>query len=183
VAVPETTPDFTTVEDALFTAVREASGLPEAQLLLSDEDVPSPLEQDYLTLKMDGPFPLAGGDPETWKFDPQGENGQEMVLTGGGPAELVCSLQAYTKKTNGSDSAQALLARVQAQLRLTPRRASLKAAGLSLFDLGRVQRVPRVYGPATEGRAFLDLRLYVHQGAVFRTGYIATCTPTITYRE
>lgn len=179
---PEFLPDFRPLTDEIHRLLVLASGLSDQQVLLADQDAPAS-SIDYLTFRLLGGASVGGARGEQITEDPEGEPGQEMILASRGSQEASLYLQAFTRATDPAQEqadAGSLLRCVQAQLRLTPTRDALYALGVSIFDFGVVQGVPGVYGSKFEGRATLDLRLYVNEGASWRTGYIASCTPSGT---
>jgi hypothetical protein len=161
--------DLPAIASLLRTAILTASGLEAGQVVFANQKARAP-ESDYLTIKLTGVLTLGGPKGEAHDFDAARSVGQEIELRAQGPAELGVSLQAFTLDP---DAAEALLVEVQGKLQLSVTSDALNAGGVSLFDFGRVQNVPRVYGGDVEGRATLDLRGLAVQTSTSRLGYIA----------
>lgn len=180
--LPDFEPQLRPLQDALHGLLVSASGLAEERVLLADQNAP-PAAGDYLTFRLVNGPTVGGARGERISEDMSADAGQEIILSSQGTQELVLYLQAFTFATNEGEetpNAESILKCVQQQLRLSPNRAVLADLGVSIFDFGTPQDVPRPYGSRMEGRASLDLRLYVNEGARWRTGYIASCTPTGT---
>lgn len=172
-------PDLDAQPGALQVQVVAITGLADGQVIFSNQNArgphtPADPNDTYVTIKMDGPFTVGGPKLEQTGFDPNQAPGKEVWMTAAGPAELNFSIQAFSKATIGGMSAYAMLAGLQIGLQLGVYRDALRAAGISIFDWGKVQNLAKVYGSAMEGRALLELRAYVQQAATFQTGYIAT---------
>lgn len=181
-ALPDYEPQLRPIQDKLHELLVSSSGYAEDQVLVADQNAP-PAVGDYLTFRLVNGPTVGGARGERITEDLNADPGQEIILSSQGSQELVLYLQAFTRATNEGEeapSAEAVLKCVQQQLRLSLNRAALSDLGVSIFDFGTPQDVPRPFGSRMEGRASLDLRLYVNEGASWRTGYIASCTPTGT---
>jgi hypothetical protein len=158
--------------NALRAQIVEITGLADGLVIFANQNARAP-SSDYITMKIDGPRNIGGPKGEISTYDAGQPNGQEIELKVQGLGEYTIGLQAFSEKVDVVNLAQTRLAQVQMALQLSQVRDVLKAAGLSIFDFGRIVSIPRVYGSAMEGRASLDLRGYGVQSASYRTGYIA----------
>jgi len=167
-------------EETVRLAVVAASGLADTAVVFGDQKA-RVADGAYITVSVDGPRTIGGPKGETATYDSSQAVGEEIELKLVGPAEVTIKLQAFTVGvTHSTVDARALIARVQAGLQLSVRREEMRAFGLTIFDFGAVQYVPKTYGAEFEGRAMLDLRGYVVQEASARVGYIETADVTVT---
>lgn len=162
--------DIKLFEDAIRAAVLAGSGLTDGQVIFRDQYADAPAGE-YVTVATDGPETIGWQKAVSQSFD-AGQVGQEVGLSMQGPAEMRVALQGYSGPTTGDGNAQATLQKVKMYLQTPSARAVLNAAGIGIFDFGKVQRIPRVYGASMEGRASLELRCYVNESVVDRAGYI-----------
>ncbi len=165
--------DLTAAAQAVLAEVRTASGLSEGQVVFSDQDASAP-DEDYVTVRVDGPGDANGLPARTWEYDGARPAGEEIRVSVAGPVELRAYLQAFGQQAAGGRGGHAVLTRVRERLQLDPALARLKAAGLSVLDFGRVTNIPRVASGVMEGRASLDLTLLASSGSSYDTGYIET---------
>lgn len=175
--------DLTAAAKAVLAEVRTASGLAQGQVVFSDQRAAAP-DQDYVTVRLDGPGDANGPPARRQDFDGGRPAGEEVRVTVSGPVELLVYLQGFSGQASGGKGAHAVLTLTRARLQLAPATARLKAAGLTVLDYGRVANTPRVSSGAMEGRAYLDLTLLASAGSSYDTGYIATvATPAIDFRS
>jgi len=165
--------NFTAIENALRAWVLTASNLDEQHVIWSNQDGNRP-SGDVITLKLGDGIPLGAFDAIEEKTDLARPAGQEVELQVQGPREMVLAIQCFTDSDSGDATARAVLSTVQTKARLPSIAAALEAAGVSIFDLGRVQYVPAINGTDFEGRAVLEVRLYVVDTASEFTSYVST---------
>jgi len=160
-------------DSALMTQIVAATAalLPDgqAQVVFANQNARAPNE-DYVTVKPDGPFSVGTGKALVESYDNTQPQGQEVGKTYQGPAEMRLSIQAFTV---GFENAIPILEAIQMAFQTRPVLDALETAGITVIDHGRIQSVPKVYGSDMEGRAVLEMRLYVQQSITVRTGYIA----------
>lgn len=164
--------------DAVWEVVVDASGLDETQVVFSDQDG-RPADGAYITISTSGPVNVAGPKGEVVTFDATAALGEEVTLTAEGHAILEIQLQAYDME-NGAASALGLLCQTQIGLQLSTRRATLRAAGVAIFDFGDVTNLAATYGPNFEARAALDMRAHIVQSATAQVGYVASIAGELT---
>jgi hypothetical protein len=173
--------DLTAAAKAILAEVQAASGLQQGQVVFGDQRAGAP-DQDYVTVRVDGPGDANGPPARRHDFDSGRPAGQEVRVTFSGPVELLVYLQGFSGQASGGKGAHAVLTLARARLQLPPALARLKAAGLAVLDFGRVANTPRLSSGAMEGRAFLDLTLLASSGASYDTGYIATTDVDFDFR-
>lgn len=161
-----------TVENSIRAAVRDALGLPDGSVIWADQDGTRPAEP-FATVKL-GTLVSLGQDATTHDFDSGRPAGEEIEITVRGVRELPVSVQVFAPSTTGNGSAFAILSKLPGRLRLASVRDPLTLAGLSPFDVGGVQNLGQLLGPAFAGRATCDVRFYVADDVSERTTYIET---------
>lgn len=179
--------DFDALEGQLKQLwVLPASGLADAAVYLSNQDMVSPAPGPCISIFLDGAR-KRGFDSVTSVYDASQPNGQEIQRTAAGHREVTVKLEAFSPDTverPGAPSARALLSRVQDSLSLPGMRQALNAAGIGVIDEGGpVRYLPGIQKAAWEGRAFLDVRLRVVATATEALGYIATVNMTGTVKQ
>lgn len=173
--------NLTAAAQVILAEVRTATGLAEGQVVFSDQRASAP-DEDYVTVRVDGPGDANGPPARTQAYDGGRPAGEEVRVTVSGPVELLVYLQGFGGQAAGGRGGHAILTLAKERLQLNPALGRLKAAGLTVLDFGRVSNLPRVSSGAMEGRASLDLRLLASSGSSYDTGYIATVTPTYDFQ-
>lgn len=175
------------IHNALQAQIVALSALPDGQVVFANQNARAPGNQnplnaalDYISIQTNGPFTVGGQKYQAETYDGTKPNGQEIQKTVQGPARMTVSVQAYTVDF---EQARQTLQNVQAGLQTRGTLDALIAAGITFYDFGSVLDVPKPYGSAMEGRAVLDLGIYVQQVATSKQGYILTVggsVPTAT---
>ncbi len=166
---------WSTFEAALRTWIKTGSSLTDEYVRFADQKVAKPTSGSFITVRVGDLIHTAGVDER--RRTASVTVGAEVVHTVTGLREVVVSLQAFSAATVGSDSARALLGRVQAALGLDSVRFAFHAAGCSCFDSGTVKSLSvAVPGNQTvfEGRAVLEARFYVVETVAETSTYIET---------
>jgi hypothetical protein len=165
--------DWTALEDALFAWVKGASGFSEEQILWLDQDGPRPAGQ-HIGLRLGADAPLGSAPELTHDYDAGRPAGAEIVCTVKEVRELSVTVQVFGGATTTSNAPRAIAGKLQTALGLPTVREALGAAGLSVFDRGRVLSVPEVLDADFEARAVLTIRCYVADDAEESTTFIET---------
>lgn len=164
------------VQDAIFDWTKAASGFADGLILWRDQDDPSPVS-DFIVLHLTGPFVL-GQDSQSEAYDALGPPGGEVLLGVEGDREVGLRVEFFTSATASGTDAMARAGSFVTACQLPTKREILRAAGLSLFDLGRVEYAPSVQEAGFQGRAFVDMRLYLRDVAQERIGLIESAELT-----
>lgn len=170
---------FKQTEDAFFSALQRASGLPSDNVVWSfaARDQPG---LPYLTLNL-GMSDTIGIDYIKTTVDETRAAGQEIKQEVKGIREVSLELQAFTAAVSNDGSARDLLERTKAGLTLPSVGAILRTVGVSTFDPGPVNYIPAVVSAGFRGRAVCSVRCYMPAPSVAEyAGYIERVTGTIT---
>lgn len=172
--------NFKDIEDALFAFAKASTGYADAAIIFDSQDLLSPEPTPYVTIRV-GDLLNIGIDGTAYSFDANRPTGEEIHRTTQGMRDLIVSFAFFTPAVVGSATARTAAAKMQADLSRQSLRDALNAAGLGVMDPGAVRWVPKINNTTFEGRAVLEVRFAVPQGAVDATGYIAlvNATPTI----
>lgn len=165
------------IEDALFDLVQASTEFADENIFFSDQDGISPQPSPYATISI-GDLNRVGIDASTRDFDGARTAGSEIVRTTMGMRELVCAFSFFTPKTVGATTAWSIAAKLEAELQLSSVRDGLNAVGLGVANVGSVRWVPKLNNTEFEGRAMLEVRFNVPQGASDAIGYIETVNVT-----
>lgn len=163
---------WSAVEQLLQAWVASASGIPA---IWSHQSVARP-ELPFATLKHDGGS--SKGIPERdLSYDSQAPAGQEITISTREHTEFAVSVQVFTADVVGDNAAPAILNRVRNALGLEGQVNAFAVQSLAMVDRGTVQNLTDLLETRFEGRASLDVRFRVSDGAADKTGYIATVGP------
>lgn len=168
--------NWSTVQDALRSWVSAATGVALASVIMAEQDGPRPTKP-FATIRVSGIRRLGafdGSAATTTAGTP--DPGEEVTLTTGGHRELGVSVNVFTVPTQGASCAFALASKLHAQADTEGVRATMKAAGASLFEVAPVRNLNDVFRTAMEGRAQVDARLYVTESVTELTTYIEFAT-------
>ncbi len=173
--------DFATIEAALEAWLADATGLQSSRIILWPEKTPSLQTGPYLSLKIKGPRAVGGNRDEvqynTDLAQPLGQEIQQKVI---GHRELVASVQAFSVHDSGAGTAKELLASALIALAKPSRREAFNAAGFSFVYADQIADLA-LLPPDGEGRAALDVHLYVFDSVLDPVGYIAIANTSGTY--
>lgn len=161
---------WATVETAIQNWVETASGLADNKVIWADQDG-GRQATPYMTIRMGDLVAVGTGDEVEQIFDEEADAGEEIEHRIHGQRELHVTVQAFGPVV-GASSARALLSKVQAALSLPSVRETLRAAGLTAFDAGKIQNISALLGADFEGRAVLDVRFYIAESVSEFTTYI-----------
>jgi len=164
------------VQDAIFDWVVASTGLADSVVTWRDQNDPAPVAA-HVALHLSGPIVL-GQDAQTTAYDPLAAPGQEITLGVEGDRELGLRVEFYSPDTASATDAMSRAASFLTACQLPTKREILRAAGLSLIDLGRPDYVPSIQEIEFQGRAFVDMRLYMRDLASERTGLIESAELT-----
>lgn len=171
--------DWAAIETALVTWVRTASGV---TTILAKQKAPQPALPYCTVAIIDGPRKFSGVDPVDMVTNLGNPLGQEIEMTVRAEREITVSVQAFTAGAIGAAPARDLLHKASVALVLPSGHDTLFAAGLTVIEAADIQALDAVMETAFEGRASMDVRMYLKDLAVEKTGYIATVTgPAGTY--
>lgn len=161
------------IENALRSWVRVASGFDDSAVIWDNQNGSRPA-RPFITLHLEGPLALGAVDAVTHKYSATRPAGAEIEIKAEGPRELTLSIQCYGLSPIGSDSPRAVLSRVQTKLGLPSVKDALGAAGVSVFDKGRIQDLSEILDTGFEARALLEVRCYAVESATETSTYIKT---------
>ncbi len=130
------------------------------------------LDEPYLTMRLGDLTPLGACDEESHTYDEDADPEEEITLAITGRRVLPVTLQAF-----GVDS-DVLLSRVQTALGLPSLSEALNDAGLSAFDLGKVQNTTALFETEFEPRALLEVLFYVGESVSETTTFVETVAVT-----
>jgi len=154
-----------------------STGIPTERVIMSNQNGPRPAVP-FAEVAFDELVPLGAVDAVDQSFDASGDPGAEVTITSHGVRDQGVRVRVYTDRAVGDSSARVLLARAQAVLALPGARAGFHAAGATVWDRGTVAPIPAVLDTRWEGRAELEIRLYVEVQATEQVGYIETLVLT-----
>lgn len=167
-------------EDALQAWAKGAAGV-EAVWVRQKMKTPIP----GLTLLLEGPKSLSA-TPERWhEYSAPAElpapapvelnpPGQEIIHSARDNESWALTLQAYTKDTSGDADAAVLLQRCKNSLKLQGTLDTLRAAGITVADVGDVKNVAIVLDTEWQGRAVMTLLLWTADVSTERGTFIET---------
>lgn len=153
---------WATVEDALRAWVVAGSGLPDAKVLWSAQDMPRPIAP-YAVVRVTS----LRGVGQDWldvedNPDSTGSDGLEIVQKARGIRRCTLGLQYFADAATGSLGAVGVLDAVASASRLPSIREALTAAGIGLADLGQARSLDGVLNRAhLEPRAVADHVFYL----------------------
>lgn len=176
--VVENSVDWSDVESALAQWVQNASGL---TAVWANQNAGQPAG-DYVLLQLDGPIPL-GLDAVRYITDLGRTAGQEIEARVVGERECHLLVQAFTASALGGTAANRVIGRLQLALTLPGTVSLLRAAGVSVFDIGPVQNLPALLEADIHGRASMRVRFYVRDSVSEFGPYIATVEGTQSIDE
>lgn len=165
-------------QTAVRTWVQGSAGLGANKIIWANQNG-NRIERPFVTLRFGDLVPIGATDEKrrTWVGTP----GAELLETVVGQRILTLTVQAFTQQTVGSDTARAILSKVQTALRLTTVRDALNNAGLAPFDIGTVQEISTVLDGDFEGRALMAVRFHVAETVSETLTYIEKVEPITGY--
>lgn len=184
--------DFGAIERAIAAVISRATGLAAedtttggvARVVPVNEQVPQP-PMPYVTFKV--PPPVPNGPAELRKtFDDKRPAGQDLVVSTRQVGEFTCEINAYSqgahggKDFEGTPTAQAMIARIIAVVRLPSYRNALQAAGLVVIDIGRPRDFSARLGPAGQGRVVVEIRFRCTDSVSEGESYISEVAVDVT---
>lgn len=163
--------DWVAVERAIYTWVKDASGLVADCVIWSHQNGKRPKGQHVqITFGADTPV---GSVPENrTSYDAGADAGEEITIAVVEVRAITIGVQVYAGAQNGNASARAIASKIQNALNLPAAHAALNAAGLAPFDRGTIQSVPEVLDTGFEPRAVFQARFYLGDGAEEKTTFI-----------
>lgn len=168
--------DYEAIEDALFDAVKASTQYLDANIIFDSQDGISPAPTPYATIRI-GDLIDIGQDASSWDFDRARPAGEEIVRTVSGMRYLMVTFAFFSPDTDADPTgrvARSAASKMQVDLGLESIRSALNQAGLGVLDKGNPQWVPKLNNTDFEGRAMVEVRFAVAQGAQDKTGYIDT---------
>lgn len=175
--------DWTAIEDALREYAFTATGLGPQALIFEGQNgsVPDPTSP-FMTIAL-GDLVKKGRDSVSTRFD-AGEVGEEIRIQTFGLRKLTVTFQAFGPKTttpdNSEPTARTLASKLEAYIELPSVRGRLNAAGLGVLEVGPVRWLPKLVNTKFEGRALLEVKFAVGQGAEDALGYFDKVSGTAT---
>jgi hypothetical protein len=163
--------DYEDLEAALRQWVIDGTGV--TNVYFADQKMPQ-LSGDFAVIRIGDMLPLGAYDSQEAYTDLTADAGEEVELRVRADRELFVNVQVFTESTVGNESARALLGRLSVATGLDSVRVKLQDAGLSPFDLGKVQNIAALIGASQTGRANLDCRFYLRDTVSDYVGYIDT---------
>jgi hypothetical protein len=149
--------------------IKNALGVTQASGTLTSASSPVSLGTTGYKAAFSGGNAVAA-DAHTW---PTPIVGTEVLRTYSLQVEAHLRVQAYSVAVKGATFAGALLNTLRNQLETDTVRAALRAIGLYVVDRGPVHNLTGLIETRFEGRAALDLKLRLEDGAVETPTYIS----------
>ncbi len=164
------------IENALRLWVKSATGLGDDAIYFAHQGNPRPAPA-LISILLEDISPV-GIDETLEDTNLNRDAGEEVRTTTRGLREFGVLIQAATTPAAGNATARAYLGTVQLAARSLTNLARFDAVEISVFDVGKVITIPKVYETATEGRAQLACRFYTNLELEEYCGYIATVEVT-----
>lgn len=191
---------WTTIQDALSTWVKDASGLSEdyfgfhspdtvgldtplgfgsSPVVWAFQSAPQP-KLPYAMLKL-SPARKVGGLDEVNLTEDDSKVGAEMIETVRGHREVTLTLEVFSNAVTNGKTAMDYIERALIALRLPTRLYALRSAGLSFVGWENVLDLTQIVSAGYQSRAQCDIKFYLLDTVSESTGYIETAevTPTI----
>jgi hypothetical protein len=166
--------NFTTLEDAMRAVVVDASGLASAQVIFSDQSLPSPAPAAMIHLNLGDVAGRGGVDPELIDFDEAADPGEEVIIETRGWRVLQLEIQAIAPAVTGDGTARELLSKCKTAFGQSEIRYLLTTLGVGVEVIGDVRWLPKEVGNRREGTAVLEVSFNARETALARLGYIGT---------
>ncbi len=147
------------IQAALHAWVVAATGISAERVYFANQNNPRPVGGAFATIALED-IDTVGRDRSLEDYDVTRDTGLEVRLRTSGLREFGVEVQVFTAIDHGDSTARAFAGRCQVAANAQGRRDAFKAAGFSMFDVGQVRSVPKVYETDTEGRAQLVCRCY-----------------------
>lgn len=163
--------DWGAIEQAVRGWIKTATSLNDANVIRADQDGPKP-SVPFVDIALGDLIALGACDPIETEYDEGADPGEEIIESVRGQREFVVVIRAFSAAAVGTSSAYALLSKAQTALGLSTVRDALHAAGITVFNAGRVASVPRVVATAWQGIAELRVGFYTCEDVSLATGYI-----------
>lgn len=169
------------IEDTLRSWIKIATNLTDGHIIWGEQTGARPSDSasaPFVTARLGDIRPVAIID-ELTALTNSATPGQEIELRVTGTREFRVLIQAFhpsvvSSTGSPSNTARALLSKIQTALLLPSIRASFDAVNISPWDMGTVQNLTELIGTKFEGRAALDVGFYVLESVSERTTYIET---------
>lgn len=107
--------DWTAIEDAIWTWVWQASGLPGTQVIWSGQAMPQP-GSTFIDLAIEGATRIGLGDSVVWRVNPGGAAGAEGLLIGRGQQRCSLVIRCFAGAATGATKPLAILNEVMSAL-------------------------------------------------------------------
>lgn len=146
--------------------------LPASSVWFRDQEHPDNPAGPRVLIGIVGPN-IVGQDGYTTRYDAAGAPGLEIVSTTHGDRTIRVTVETFAPRVVGSVVTAAGIASACQSFLADPQvvRPALNAAGLGVWTIGNVTRLPRVVSGKHEDRALLEVLMHVREGIVSRTGY------------
>lgn len=163
----------TQIEDALHAWATQAAGGVPAIWVRQKVKAPVP----GLSLQLDGPRTLSPV-PERWHeqapADPPPAAGQEIIHSARDNQSWALHIQARTATSTGDADAASLLMALKNSLKLMSTIETLRAASITVAEVGDVQDVSAVIETDWQDRAALTILIWTADVSTERSTYIET---------
>lgn len=169
--------DWGAVEQTLRGWIKSATGLDDEHVLRYGQDM-SGVTLPFCDVRITFIQPVGAADAVDHDYNSGAPAGEEITYTARGIREFGVRVRAFSTLAVGTNSAQALLSKVQTFMALPGGRAAFQAGGFTAFDQGRILSVPAILDANWEGQAFLETRFYAEETATEKTTYIQTAELT-----
>lgn len=160
-------------ENALQAWVVAASGLAADKVVWAKQRLRT--LAPYISLDLTGPQTLSHHSPERWhKVVVGAPAGQEIEHYARDNERWSLLIQAFAASTSGDADGASLLKKLKDALKLDGALATLRAAGITVQDVGDVKDVSLVIETGWQDRAAMTLSLLTADVSTERTTFIET---------
>ena len=164
--------NWNTLENLIHGQIVAASGLPATSVIWEHQNRDRPVAP-FISLRLEDSNTIAQHTAEqTIRDNPAPVAGQEILLGIVKTIEFTLFVSVVTVPTAGSLSAFARLQAIRSMLETETIQDPFFAAGVSLWECGQIQNVPRILETQFEGRATLPLKFRCADQVEIATTYI-----------
>ncbi len=166
-----------TFENTLHAWAVKGSALDASRVLWASQENPFSRPDSsgpFVVLQILADVATGATAEEITEYDPDGEEGEEIIQTVREFAAVTLSVQVFGGSQTGNASAKQIAANMRLALSLPSVRLSFESAEFSCFDKGSIQDLTEVLDTTFEPRASFEPRFYVTRSQNERIGYIGT---------
>lgn len=176
--------DWSPIQAVIASWVRYVCGLPEEQVLWSDQDQPQG-KRPYVSMKFFGGLSSNYNDSTLYEQDLDAEPGEELTAKAFGQRQFTVQIDVITDSVKPGEHALAFASALESSLNLSDVLEPMTAVDLAVVTTNEIQNLTELEGGKRQSRAVLEVVFNTKSLMTSRrpSGYIDSAEITGTVKD